>query len=67
MIEDKAGELARIINECAKISVNIEDLTIEHSPGQQSGLITLALSESDAVKLQKHLIAKGWLAHAPRK
>ncbi|NQW06199.1 MAG: prephenate dehydrogenase/arogenate dehydrogenase family protein [SAR202 cluster bacterium] len=67
VIEDKAGELARIINECAKISVNIEDLTIEHSPGQQSGLITLALSESDAVKLQKHLIAKGWLAHAPRK
>ena len=67
VIEDKPGELARIINECANISVNIEDLAIEHSPGQQSGLITLALSEIDAIKLQKHLVAKGWLAHAPRK
>jgi hypothetical protein len=42
-------------------------LSMEHSPGQAVGLITLALTSDDAIKLQKHLVSKGWLAHAPRK
>ena len=67
VIDDKPGGLARIFNECAEIDVNIEDLSMEHSPGQAVGLVTLALTSDDAVKLQKHLISKGWLAHAPRK
>lgn len=67
VIDDKPGGLARIFNECAEIDVNIEDLSMEHSPGQAVGLITLALTSGDANKLQKHLISKGWLAHAPRK
>lgn len=67
VIDDKPGGLARIFNECAELEVNVEDLSIEHSPGQATGLITLALSSDDAFKLQKHLIGKGWLAHAPRK
>ena len=66
VIEDKAGQLAAIFNECAKVSVNIEDLAIEHSPGQQTGLITLALSHGDALTLQSHLIAQGWDVHPPR-
>ena len=67
VIDDKPGGLARIFNECAEINVNIEDLSMEHSPGQAVGLITLALTSDDAIKLQKHLVSKGWLAHAPRK
>jgi len=67
VIDDSPGGLARIFNECANINVNVEDLVIEHSPGQSVGLITLALSEIDAINLQKHLVSKGWLAHAPRK
>jgi len=67
VIDDKPGGLARIFNECAEIEVNVEDLSMEHSPGQEVGLITLALSASDAEKLQKHLVSKGFLAHTPRK
>jgi len=67
VIDDKPGGLARIFNECAEINVNIEDLSMEHSPGQAVGLVTLALTSDDAIKLQKHLVSKGWLAHAPRK
>jgi prephenate dehydrogenase len=67
VIDDKPGGLARIFNECAAIEVNVEDLSMEHSPGQEVGLITLALSASDADKLQKHLVSKGFLAHTPRK
>jgi len=67
VIDDKPGGLARIFNECAAIEVNVEDLSMEHSPGQEVGLITLALSATDAEKLQKHLVSKGFLAHSPRK
>ena len=67
VIDDKPGGLARIFNECAAIGVNVEDLVMEHSPGQEVGLITLALSSNDATLLQRHLVEKGWLAHAPRK
>jgi prephenate dehydrogenase len=66
VIEDKPGQLAALFEECAKAKVNVEDLTIEHSPGQFTGLITLALSASDAEVLQKHLEKSGWNVHAPR-
>ena len=66
VIEDKPGQLAALVSECAKAHVNIEDLTIEHSPGQFTGLITLALSKSDADALSAHLIGSGWNVHAPR-
>jgi prephenate dehydrogenase len=66
VIEDKPGQLAALFDECAKAAVNVEDLTIEHSPGQFTGLITLALSASDAAVLQKHLEESGWNVHAPR-
>jgi prephenate dehydrogenase len=66
VIEDKPGQLAALFDECASAKVNIEDLTIEHSPGQFTGLITLSLSHSDAQILSDHLIGTGWKVHAPR-
>lgn len=63
VIEDKPGQLAKIFNECGAIGVNVEDLTIEHSPGQLSALITLALDQSDALSLSAHLSAMGWNVH----
>ena len=63
VIDDKPGQLAAIFNECAAIEVNVEDLNIEHSPGQQSALITLALSSRDAESLSNHLSAIGWNVH----
>jgi prephenate dehydrogenase len=66
VIEDKPGQLAALFDECADASVNVEDLTIEHSPGQFTGLITLALSDIDAATLSEHLKSNGWSVHAPR-
>jgi prephenate dehydrogenase len=66
VIEDKPGQLAALFDECASAEVNVEDLTIEHSPGQFTGLITLALSAKDAQTLQAHLTNSGWSVHAPR-
>ena len=66
VIEDKPGQLAALFDECASAQVNVEDLTIEHSPEQYTGLITLALSQEDAQKLYHHLLKQGWSAHSPR-
>jgi prephenate dehydrogenase len=66
VIEDKPGQLAALFDECASAGVNVEDLSIEHSPEQYTGLITLALSQSDAEKLFDHLLQRGWSAHSPR-
>jgi prephenate dehydrogenase len=67
VIDDKPGQLGAIFNECAAMDVNVEDLNIEHSPGQLSALITLALSQSDAEKLSSHLSSIGWNVHPIRK
>lgn len=67
VIDDKPGQLARLFDECAQVNANVEDLSIEHSPGQETGLITLALSASDASKLGEHLVAAGWRVHSPLK
>ena len=67
VIDDKPGQLGAIFNECAAMQVNVEDLNIEHSPGQLSALITLSLSEDDAEKLSSHLTSIGWNVHPVRK
>jgi prephenate dehydrogenase len=66
IIEDKPGQLAALFTECDNAGVNVEDISIEHSPGQQTGLVLLSLSPSDAVTLENHLNAHGWNVHSPR-
>jgi prephenate dehydrogenase len=63
VIQDEPGALSRLFLECAEISANIEDLSIEHSPGQLTGLITLAFSPEDAQRVQTHLAKKDWKVH----
>jgi prephenate dehydrogenase len=66
VIDDKPGQLAAIIEACASVHVNIEDLAIEHTPGQQTGLITLAFSPHDSVIVASHLEKEGWKVHPSR-
>ncbi len=66
VIDDKPGQLAAIIEACAAAQVNIEDLAIEHTPGQQTGLITLAFSPEDATIVSSHLEKEGWKVHPSR-
>jgi len=66
VIDDRPNQLAMLFDECAKASVNVEDITIEHSPEQETGLVLLALSASNATALHEHLSAAGWRVHPPR-
>lgn len=66
VIDDKPGQLAAIIEACAAAKVNIEDMAIEHTPGQQTGLITLAFSPEDSAIVAAHLEKEGWKVHPSR-
>ena len=66
VIDDRPGQLAKIFDECAECKVNVEDLSIEHSPNQETGLVTLSLQPEDAITLREHMIKNGWLAQAIR-
>ena len=63
VIKDEPGALSQLFEQCAAINANIEDLSIEHSPGQLTGLITLAFSPDDALRVQDHLLSRDWKVH----
>ena len=63
VIEDKPGQLSQLFLQCAQINANIEDLSIEHSPGQETGLITLSFSAHDAPRVIEYLRAHSWKVH----
>lgn len=60
IIDDKPGQLARLLNEIGDIGVNLEDLRLEHSPGRQVGIAEIAVVPSAAADLTKALTERGW-------
>ena len=60
VIGDAPGELARLFAAAGAAGVNIEDLAIEHSPGQQVGLVTLYVDPEAAPGLAERLAERGW-------
>jgi prephenate dehydrogenase len=51
-LDDKPGELARLFTVAARSNVNLEDVRIDHSLGQPTGLVELTVA-SDAIELLK--------------
>jgi prephenate dehydrogenase len=60
MIDDKPGELARLLTEIGQIGINLEDLTLEHATGAQVGLPELYVLPSSEAELVAALIERGW-------
>ena len=60
MVEDRPGELARLLAEIGEIGVNLEDLRLEHSPGRQVGLAEIAVLPEAADRLTNELAERGW-------
>jgi prephenate dehydrogenase len=60
MIDDKPGELARLLNEIGAANLNIEDLKLDHATGAQVGLVELSVLPSSEEKLVETLKANGW-------
>ncbi|MEY4499179.1 MAG: hypothetical protein RL319_167 [Actinomycetota bacterium] len=60
IVDDKPGELARLLFEVGDIGVNLEELKLEHSPSNQIGLAELFVLPSAAEKLSAELIIREW-------
>jgi len=67
VIDDRPGQLGSLFNACAKANVNIEDLALEHSPGQLTAVITLAIAPEDIDRLSDFLTKDGWNVHSVSK
>jgi prephenate dehydrogenase len=66
VVPDRPGELARLVNDIGGSGVNIEDLRIEHSPGQAVGLVEVAVTPAAETKVTQALTALGWVVHAEK-
>jgi prephenate dehydrogenase len=60
MIDDKPGELARLLTEVGVAGLNIEDLKLDHATGAQVGLVELAVLPAIEGKLVETLKSNGW-------
>jgi len=60
MIDDKPGELARLLNEIGAAGLNIEDLKLDHATGAQVGLVELSVLPAIEAKLVETLKSNGW-------
>ncbi|WP_234985766.1 prephenate dehydrogenase [Demequina sp. NBRC 110051] len=60
IVPDSPGQLLRLLTDAASAAVNVEDITIEHSPRQPVGLTTLHVLPESAPALVDALIAQHW-------
>jgi prephenate dehydrogenase len=59
-VDDKPGELARLLTEIGEAGVNMEDLRLEHSPGAQIGLAEISVVPEAEERLAAELAGRGW-------
>jgi prephenate dehydrogenase len=60
VVPDSPGALARLLTEIASVGVNVEDLRVEHAPGQPVGSAELAVAPADRPTLVRTLRERGW-------
>lgn len=60
VVDDKPGELARLLTEIGELGVNMEDLRLEHSPRAQVGMAEIAVLPEVEGSLARELTARGW-------
>ena len=59
-VDDKPGELARLLTEIGEEGVNMEDLRIEHSPETRVGFAEISVLPEAAHPLASALEQRGW-------
>jgi len=63
VVPDRPGELARLLVASGEAGVNVEDVSIEHSPGHPVGLVELSVRPDLVQTLATALQAGGWAVH----
>jgi len=60
VVDDKPGELARLLTEIGELGVNMEDLRLEHSPRAQVGMAEISIVPEAEENLTRELQERGW-------
>ncbi|MGO4385175.1 prephenate dehydrogenase [Specibacter sp. RAF43] len=60
LVDDKPGQIAKLLTEIGHIGVNVEDLRLDHSSGVQVGMVELSVMPSKRVGLVEELTERGW-------
>lgn len=60
LIDDRRGQLARLLTDLEDLGVNMEDLRLEHSPGAQLGFAEIAVLPEVAAQAHTDLTERGW-------
>ncbi|MGK0721359.1 prephenate dehydrogenase [Leucobacter sp. W1478] len=60
LIDDRPGQLARLLTELGDLGINMEDLRLEHSPGAQIGFAEIAVLPDVAEQAITDLTERGW-------
>lgn len=60
LVDDTPGQIARLLAEIGDLGVNLEDLRLEHSPGQPVGLAEISVNPNEHEKLVEDLTTRGW-------
>jgi prephenate dehydrogenase len=63
VVRDRPGELARLLTDAAAAQVNVEDLRVEHAPGQPLGIVELDVAPERAGAAVRALAERGWAVH----
>jgi prephenate dehydrogenase len=60
VVPDSPGALAHLFADIAAVGVNVEDVRMEHAPGQPAGSIELAVAPANQMPLVRTLRDRGW-------
>jgi prephenate dehydrogenase len=60
LVDDKPGQIAKLLTEIGEIGVNVEDLRLDHSSGQNVGMVELSVLPNKHDHLIEALNDRGW-------
>jgi prephenate dehydrogenase len=60
VVPDSPGKLARLLADAASCGVNVEDIRVDHAPGQPVGMVELDVRPDGRETLQHALERHGW-------
>ena len=63
VVDDRPGQLARLFADASGAGFNVEDVRIDHSPGQPVGLVELDVRVGVEHELSAFLRERGWTIH----
>jgi prephenate dehydrogenase len=63
VVDDRPGQLAALFADAGRAGVNVEDVRIEHSPGQPVGVVELDVQPGAETLLATALRTAGWSVH----